>query len=128
MQAHQPKQHQGRAHQYIHGGGEEADLHAGGHLLEDVVDLIAETAAEHLVGLVQYEETQVLEDEAGYSESARAGGESEYCAFIVGSQRNYDIIRCLHRNPAIQNEPQDVRNIRSSFCDDSGGRLWRDRP
>mmetsp|Transcript_31888 Transcript_31888/g.51287 ORF Transcript_31888/g.51287 Transcript_31888/m.51287 type:complete len:267 (+) Transcript_31888:357-1157(+) len=36
-----------------HGGREQANLNLGGHLLEDVVDLVAETSREHLICLVE---------------------------------------------------------------------------
>lgn len=43
-----------------HRGGEEGDLDLAGEVLEDVLDLLLEPAREHLVGLVEHEDLQVV--------------------------------------------------------------------
>ena len=50
-----------------HGGREEHHLHAGGKVLEDIVDLVLEATRQHLVGLVEHEHLDVvgLEDASG---------------------------------------------------------------
>lgn len=44
-----------------HSRGEECHLHALGKELEHIVDLILETTREHLIGLVQHEQTNAVE-------------------------------------------------------------------
>mmetsp|Transcript_84676 Transcript_84676/g.181456 ORF Transcript_84676/g.181456 Transcript_84676/m.181456 type:complete len:200 (+) Transcript_84676:521-1120(+) len=44
-----------------HGGGEQADLNVRRQSLEDVIDLVLETARQHLVGLVEYESDEVVD-------------------------------------------------------------------
>jgi hypothetical protein len=39
-----------------HGGGEQAHLHARWQMLEDIIDLILESAAEHFICLIQHED------------------------------------------------------------------------
>ena len=46
-----------------HGGGEEDNLGALGQKLEDVVDLLGETARQHLIGLVKTEKLDVVGSE-----------------------------------------------------------------
>lgn len=43
-----------------HGGGQQDDLHIWGQHLEDILDLILETAGQHLIGLIQHEQLDVL--------------------------------------------------------------------
>mmetsp|Transcript_39530 Transcript_39530/g.86102 ORF Transcript_39530/g.86102 Transcript_39530/m.86102 type:complete len:348 (+) Transcript_39530:319-1362(+) len=43
-----------------HGGGEHAHLQLGGQQLEDVVDLVLETARKHLIGLIKHEALDVI--------------------------------------------------------------------
>ena len=44
-----------------HSGGEQSHLDTLREVLENVVDLVLETTREHLVGLVQYEQSHALE-------------------------------------------------------------------
>ena len=43
-----------------HGGGEKGNLDVRGHALEDIVDLILETAGKHLIGLIEDEDFDVI--------------------------------------------------------------------
>ena len=43
-----------------HGSREESDLDLAGEVLEDVLDLLLETAREHLVGLIEDEDLKVV--------------------------------------------------------------------
>lgn len=54
-----------------HGGREEADLGGGGELGEDVIDLILETAREHLVSLVEDEDFDELGVEVAASDHVK---------------------------------------------------------
>ena len=55
----------GRKLQYLswHGGGEEGNLDISREELEDVLDLLLEASAQHLVSLVQDEQSEVVWDE-----------------------------------------------------------------
>mmetsp|Transcript_22933 Transcript_22933/g.38244 ORF Transcript_22933/g.38244 Transcript_22933/m.38244 type:complete len:260 (-) Transcript_22933:257-1036(-) len=44
-----------------HGGGENGHLHRLGHVFEDVVDLLLESATEHLICLIEHEQRHVLQ-------------------------------------------------------------------
>jgi hypothetical protein len=47
-------------HLWWHGGREQDHLHVIGKLLEDLLDLILETARQHLIGFVEHEELDVV--------------------------------------------------------------------
>ncbi len=57
-----------------HGGREQDDLAVGGHLPEDIVDLVLESSRQHLVGFVQHKHPDV----AGvWGEGGERGGRGE---------------------------------------------------
>ena len=87
-----------------HRRGEDANLDLGGEQLEDVVDLVLETAAEHLVRLVEGEDLDVIRLESAAAEHVvdAAGGTDDDVdatledALILAHGRTTDARVALH--------------------------------